>query len=202
MATPEDLFQQAAEGGAILRKLLGGCFTILIILACIMGVIQMITGGFQWISTYSQESSIPYNQIYVEAKGELGGGENDWGWTIYYVIHNDSSKSVDLTLNAKLPVTFSSCQAAGVDPTTVNFQTYSYQPVVVQASIPPNQSVSGTAYATYDADSGRTKGYFMCWQTAGCDSYYGCQQFEIGTPIFIAPRDTSSPVELRVERLP
>ncbi len=202
MTTPEDLDRQVAEGGVAPRKILGGCFTLLIVLACILGIIQLISGGFHWVRNYIKEATTPYDKIYVEAKGELGGGEYGWGWTIYYVIHNDSSKTVDLNLTAKLPVTFSNCQAAGTDPTIVYFQTYSYQPVVVQVTISPNQSISGTTYATYSEGGGRTLGYYSCWQTAGCDSYYGCQQYEIGTPIFVAQRDTSSPVELKVERLP
>lgn len=202
MTTPGNLNHHTTEGGITVNRLVGGCFALAIVIVVILLLIQLVSGGLNWIYTYFKESSIPYDQIYVEAKGELGGGENGWGWTINYVIHNDSSKTVDLNLNVKLPVTFSNCQATGMDPTTVYFQIYSNQPVVVQATLPPNQSVSGITYATYSEGDGRTLGYYTCWQTAGCDSYYGCQQYEIGTPIFSAQRDTASPVELRVERLP
>jgi hypothetical protein len=202
MTTPDKLNRQVAEDGTTVRRMIGGCFTLLLVLLVILGAIKLFTGGFRWISTRSKESSIPYDQVYAEAKGELGGGENGWGWTINYVIHNDSSKSVDLSVNMKLPVTFSDCQVPENNQTTVYFQIYSTQPIVIQASIPPNQSVSGTTYATYSEGDGRTLGYYTCWQSAGCDSYYGCQQYEIGTPVFTVQRETLPSIELRANRLP
>ena len=184
------------------RLSLGGCFVLALVIVVILILIQVISLGVNWIKTYIKESSIPYDQIYVEAKGERGG-EDDGGWNIFYVIHNDSSKTVDLNINVKLPVTFSSCQASGMSSETVYFQEFSNLPIVISISIPPNQSYSGSAHALYSEGAGRSQGYYTCWQLAGCDNYYGCQQYEIGTPIFSVKRNTSSSlVDLRVDELP
>lgn len=189
-------------GAAILFHLLAPAlpylFAGMVILALIVGAL----GVLGWIGMSAKEAITPYSEISIQAKGELGGGENDWGWTIYYVIRNNSAVTLDINLNAKLPVTFSSCQAAGQTPTLVNFQTLSSEPVVVHVSVPPNRSISGTAYATYSEGAGRTKGYYMCWQTAGCDSYYGCQDYQIGVPIFNIERGTLPPLSVAVEQLP
>lgn len=74
MSTPEDLFRQAAEGGVILRNLTSnfgkGCFTLILILACLMSPFYLYQSIRELITQYQIGKENPILQQQFEQEIE------------------------------------------------------------------------------------------------------------------------------------